>query len=403
MAKKSISFLLILAMITPCIKMDILAPCFPDLAKYFHTSEGDTQLLFTITFLGYCFGALLSGPLSDYVYGRRKVIITGYFILLLSSLLCVFVHSVKVFFFLHFLQGLGSSTIIVLVYAIISDIYENNEPVKLIGKLNATIAIGMATAIILGSYLTHLIGWKANYILLVIFSIISILLLVFALPETKKQLTPFNLATVVWNYRALITQPKFIIACLVPSLLYAAYIAYFSASAFLYMKTFGTSVMNYAIQQAIIILSFAFTSMSTGKILHIINQKTMLKLGMAICSISSIWLIISCITFPTAPYSMTLFMSTFCVGFAMSYAIVFSESLNNRATIRATASSIIMCTRAILISIFTSLTACYYNDKSITIALIISLSVVLALVLILKIFRQNKVLIKKPLNDWLSL
>jgi len=389
MKSKSLPLLLIIAMICPCVKMDILAPCFPELARYFNVSDGTIQFLFTIAFLGYCLGIILSGVLSD-CYGRKKIIIAGNAIMLTGTLGCAFTSSINILFILHFLQGIGASTVFVLVFAIISDMYESNKAINLIGTLNATIAISMAVALVAGSLINHAVGWRGNYIFLAAASFISLLLLIIKLPETKSELSHFKLTKIIHDYRRLIIQPKFIVACVISSLLYAVYVAFFAASSFLYIKTFKLSSLNYAFQQAVIVIVFALASMSAGKILANIGRQKMIKLGMGLCIISCLLLILTCIGFPS-PYLMTVFVSIFCVGFAISYPVVFSKSLDIYSNVRGVAASINMSVRAIILSTFTAMTGYFYNGRAITVVLIMSLGVVLAFILTFNFFMTDRV------------
>ncbi|MDX5596904.1 MAG: hypothetical protein O7160_06160 [Wolbachia endosymbiont of Andrena labialis] len=51
-------FLLILSLIAKFIEIDISAPSFPDMVRYFNVSEGTIQLTIAYNFLGFCIGGL---------------------------------------------------------------------------------------------------------------------------------------------------------------------------------------------------------------------------------------------------------------------------------------------------------------------------------------------------------
>ena len=48
----------------------IFAPALPEIAQYFHISQGHSQLTITLFLLGYAIGQLIYGPLANR-FGRR--------------------------------------------------------------------------------------------------------------------------------------------------------------------------------------------------------------------------------------------------------------------------------------------------------------------------------------------
>ncbi|WP_254229636.1 MULTISPECIES: MFS transporter [Wolbachia] len=184
-------FLLILSLIAKFIEIDISVPSFPDIVRYFNVPEGTIQLTIAYNFLGVCIGGLFFGPLSE-CYGRRRMMIIGNTLLLIGAVGCVFALSVSWLLISRFIQGIGVSTSVV-VFAIIADSYKGNEAVKFIGIMNSIITVLIAIAPVLGSFINKIVGWRGNYASVAILCFISWVLLLFLLPETKKDRDIFSL------------------------------------------------------------------------------------------------------------------------------------------------------------------------------------------------------------------
>ena len=83
------------------------------------------------------------------------------------------------------MQGCGISSVAVLVYVVLADIYSVQEQQRLMGILNGTIALSMAIAPVIGSYVNLFWGWRGNFVLLLIVGLISLILGILFIPKRK--------------------------------------------------------------------------------------------------------------------------------------------------------------------------------------------------------------------------
>ncbi|HWJ86178.1 MAG TPA: MFS transporter, partial [Cellulomonas sp.] len=79
----------------PAISNDIYLPSLPDVAQDLHTSATAAQLTMTAMMLGGAVGQLVIGPLSDR-FGRRKPVLVGVALHVLTSALCAIVPTIGV-------------------------------------------------------------------------------------------------------------------------------------------------------------------------------------------------------------------------------------------------------------------------------------------------------------------
>lgn len=371
-------FLLILSLIAKFIEIDISVPSFPDMVRYFNVSEGTIQLTIAYNFLGFCIGGLFFGPLSE-CYGRRRIMIIGNTLLLIGAVGCVFAPSVFSLLISRFIQGIGASTSVV-VFAIVADSYQGDKAIKFIGIMNSVLTVVMAIAPVLGSFINEIVGWRGNYATVAILCLISWVLLLFLLPETKKDRDIFSLKKMMKDYRKLLSSPRFVTLSLVPSLFSAAYMSFITCGPFLYMKTFGLSSTIYALHQGAIVGSFSLISLFSSKILKKLGAIWCIISGTSVGAIGSLLFVILSLIMPHSSYLVTLSMIIFSIGCAICQPVIFNASINVFPEIKGTASSALSFIRAFVMAIFISLTSYVYNGQAINISLLVLSAVALELI-----------------------
>ncbi len=378
-------FLLILSLIAKFIEIDISVPSFPDMVRYFNVPEGIIQLTIAYNFLGFCIGGLFFGPLSE-CYGRRRIMIIGNTLLLIGAVGCVFAPSIFWLLISRFVQGIGVSTSVV-VFAIVADSYKGDEAVKFIGIMNSVLTVVMAIAPVLGSFINEIVGWRGNYATVAILCLISWVLLLLALPETKKNRDIFSLKKTMKDYRKLLSNPRFVTLSLMSSLFSAAYMSFITCGPFLYMKTFGLSSTIYALHQGAIVGCFSLISLFAGKILQKLGAIKCVISGTSVGAIGSLLLVIFSIIVPHSFYLVTLSMIIFSIGCAIFQPVIFNASINVFPEIKGTASSAVSFIRAFIMAIFIGLTSYIYNGQTISVAVLVLSAIVLELVFTVYLLR----------------
>lgn len=157
MKSRFLPVLLVLSLINSCIELEISAPGFPEMMKYFQASTVQISLTITYNLIGFCLAALIYGPLSEN-YGRRMVMIIGNGILAIGALGCVLAPNLEWLYVSRLFQGLGAATSAVIVSAIIADVYPLRKAASLYGIMNAVFTLVMALAPTLGGLINLWVG-----------------------------------------------------------------------------------------------------------------------------------------------------------------------------------------------------------------------------------------------------
>jgi len=163
--------------------IDMYLPAYSNIADYYNVPENYLNISMGIYLFGLALGQLLYGPISDR-FGRRKPLLTGSLLFVISSIFCCISPNYIIFLIFRLLQALGACAAIVLSRAIIVDCYNRNQQVRLLSLLSAINIISPAIAPILGGYMLIYFSWISIFIFILIFSIAAFISTYFFINET---------------------------------------------------------------------------------------------------------------------------------------------------------------------------------------------------------------------------
>ena len=147
---------------------------------------------------------------------------------------------------------------------------------------------------------------------------------------------------------------------------YGSYLTFVSLAPFIYLQEFKTNILAYTLHQAVIIGSFALTSLYTKRITIKIGMKKMILIGFLVSLIGSFIMM-----FSSSEYYITFCMCLFSFGSASLYPIIFTKSLEVFPNLKGTASSAIMCMRYLICSSLTAIGGLFFNGTVFSLAVVI--------------------------------
>ncbi|UUT34599.1 MFS transporter [Microbacterium elymi] len=140
------------------ITASIYLPALGAIADDLGVSIAVVQLALTGYYLGVAVGVMFGGPLTD-ALGRRSVLLVGLGVLAAATVAVALAPAAPILIGARVLQGLGSSTAIVVVRAIVSDVARGRQAARAFSVLMGILAAGPLVAPLLG---TALPSWAAG-------------------------------------------------------------------------------------------------------------------------------------------------------------------------------------------------------------------------------------------------
>lgn len=232
--------------IYPPLSTDMVMPAFPEIGKYFSANEFLVGLTLTIFFLMFAVSMILFGPLSD-KYGRKPILIFGTLIYTIASLTCVLSPNIYILIVGRFFQGFGSGAVITISTALIKDCFKGKIMTKILVITQALGVIGPMAAPLIGGFLLRFTDWHGAFWLLTAVGIINLslaLLLTETLPkENRYQGKIFESFKLIAHFAK---EKHFMMTLVMFALLSTPFMAYLSASSFIYMGIFSLTAQEYS-------------------------------------------------------------------------------------------------------------------------------------------------------------
>jgi len=210
--------------------INVYLPSLPSMAAHFDTSTGVMGLSVGI-YLG--FSAVLQiliGPIGDMI-GRRPVILCGTVIFCLATVGCIYAPTTGWFLIFRMLQATTAAAM-VLSRAVVRDMVDDPEEA---GAKIAYVTMGMAVvpmaAPAIGGFLDGILGWQANFWLLLFAGLLVLGLSYLDLGETGRR-SGNTLGQQFAQYPELLTSRRFWGYCLASALGSGTFFAYLGGAPF---------------------------------------------------------------------------------------------------------------------------------------------------------------------------
>ncbi|MBW4720435.1 multidrug effflux MFS transporter [Saccharothrix obliqua] len=229
------------------LSIDLYLPALPALAHQLRASDDAAQWSISACMVGLAVGQLFIGPLSDRV-GRKRPLVVGVVTYAVASLLCAAAPSIAVLVVLRLVQGLAGSAGMVVVEAMVRDLYEGRRMARILSLLMLVGGCAPVFAPVLGGQLLHVTDWRGLFVVLAAISA-ALLLAVAALPETLHPGLRHagGLRRVRAGFRAVVRDRLFVGCALGSGIGGIALFVYISVSPFVLEGGYGVSPQAFAL------------------------------------------------------------------------------------------------------------------------------------------------------------
>jgi DHA1 family bicyclomycin/chloramphenicol resistance-like MFS transporter len=226
--------------------IDAYLPGFPSIAKDLQTDIEHVTFSLTSYFIGISLGQLFYGPVFDR-FGRKKPLIAGLIIYMVSAVGCAFTPSIHMLIAFRFLLAIGGCVGMVASRAIVRDIFPINEIAKVFSMMMLVMGVAPIIAPVLGGFIVTYFGWRFIFLLLLIVSSLITFVISKYLPETKEadRSVSFHPLKIVEGYFSLFRDRTFLVYALASGAASAALFSYISDSSFVYIQLFGISQSHF--------------------------------------------------------------------------------------------------------------------------------------------------------------
>lgn len=303
-----ISFLILTA-ILPQISESIFSPCLPCLSQSFSESIAACEHVFTTYLIGYSFGMLCWGTLSDY-WGRVRTLKMGLLVYLLGVVLCYIAPSLHYLLLARCIQGMGGSACSVLVMAMCRDYFEKEERAGMLAKMGMAMSAGPMLGPVLGAIVLYSSAWYNIYVILTIYA-----LFILSMTENLPPIKALKIKPESRHYLEIVTSRSIWLYALIIGSSCGIGFSFFSEAPYFYKIVLGLSDAQFSVCFVLIGLSWYFGGQLSYRLLKYYSIERVMFIGSLFSFISS--MVFMWVVKTILPSALLIFTSLACVFFIM--------------------------------------------------------------------------------------
>lgn len=359
--------------------IDMYLPALPEVARDLGTDEATAALTLTSYFIVFGFAQMIYGPMADAI-GRKKPLMIGVCIFLVATVLAAIAPTMTALIAARALQGLGAATLMAVPRAVIRDMATGPAAAKIMATIMMVIAVSPMLAPLSGAFIMQWGSWREIFWVLAAVTVISLVLIIFVLPETlaPENRQPVRVDLMLSGAGRLLSDRRFMGLTMIGGFGMASFFVFLSAASFVYTKKYGLSPKQFSIAFAVNAIGFFAASQFAGWMTQKFGMDRVISVAITMfAGIATALAVIVVAGFDTLPVVMVgLFVGNAFLGLVMPTAMVMS--LDPHPDIAGLASSLGGTVQMLTGGVMIAATGPFLDNTSSTMVPAIALCAVLA-------------------------
>lgn len=292
MNKAQIKFFIFIVMISTIGQMsaEVYVPSLPYIAQAFQVSESSVQMSIGAFLLGMGVSAIFFGYISDFI-GRRKVLLISSIISSVGTTICCLSFDITWLIIGRLLQGIGFSGVAGMGGAILRDRFQGVEYAKYMSYLGIAFALSIDITPFLGGFLQEWFGWRAIFILILIYNLLIIYMARNYNENFIKIDNMLGRMDFLKKILILFKNKDFMAYAVIYAIVYSIFMSYIAVASFIIQTRLGKSPIWFGTMTLLLSLLYAVFSYCNGKLLSYVSIKKATALGFGLILISAILLL----------------------------------------------------------------------------------------------------------------
>jgi DHA1 family bicyclomycin/chloramphenicol resistance-like MFS transporter len=224
--------------------IDMYLPALPDIGQ---EMGGAAELTLSMFMIGMAAGQAFYGPIADR-WGRRGPLLIGMAVFVAASIGCALAHSLHSLLLWRLVMALGGAASMVLPRAVVRDLYEEKDSVRVYSLLMLILGVSPILAPTLGGQMLGVTGWRGIFWVLAGIGLACTAAIWWGLPESlpRAQRSKGGVGLALRNYGELLRDIPFLGTVIAAGCTLGALFSYLTASPFVFVKLYHLTPSQYA-------------------------------------------------------------------------------------------------------------------------------------------------------------
>jgi DHA1 family bicyclomycin/chloramphenicol resistance-like MFS transporter len=276
-------------------------------------NENHRQYVVSAYLFGFGIAQLFYGPISDR-FGRRKPLLIGLAIYILSAIAVVFVPSFAGLLILRFIQGIGSAATRVIAISVVRDVFGGRAMAEVMSLIMMVFMVVPVIAPGTGQVVMFFGNWHLIFVFIAVVAIVVTAWVSRRLPETldPADIRPFTASSVIGGFLIVLTNRVALCYTIASTFIFGALFGFINSAQQVYVGIYGLGVW----------FSLAFAAVALFmSISAFLNSRWVGRLGMrrlshtallGFVAVTLVWLAVQLLS-PT-PMPFLLFLAFFALA-----------------------------------------------------------------------------------------
>lgn len=240
------TFIIFFVIIIGQVSTDLYLPSMPSMAAEWHVDPKLIQITVGAFLLGYSIPQVIYGPFADR-FGRKPLLLYGLTLYSLATIGCALAPSPHFIISMRVLQGLGGGACSICWRAIMRDVYSGKRLARVANYSSMVWSFVPIIAPVCGGYIQHYLGWRFNFVVLLIFSVIALLVALFLYCETMdaSHRQSIHIKSIFKNYGLVLSKPAFLGYSFSASATYMVMVTFNVAAPFILQNQLNLTPVTY--------------------------------------------------------------------------------------------------------------------------------------------------------------
>lgn len=245
--------------------IDMYLPSLPSIASDLGAHTAGVQASLTSFMAAIAICQLFYGPISD-IIGRKPPLYFGMALYSIAAVGCAISPTIEWLVIARFFQGIGACAAMAIPRAIVRDGYTGSDAARLQGLLIMVFSVSPVIAPLAGSLIVETHGWRDVFWVIAAVGGLGILLVAFALRETRPKHARANstISSSLRGYAVLFRDRHFIGLAMIGAFGMSGFLAYIANSSFILIGHYGLSPTGYSLMFSINAVSLVGGSQLAG-------------------------------------------------------------------------------------------------------------------------------------------